>query len=110
MFSLIVATTQSCATLAANCIDWARHRRRKAAAKLHLRLNLRNFLPAIAIVDTAKHNDNKRAREMCADIGAGEIVLFDKAYIDFEHLHDLNARGVFWVTRIKENLKYLNIY
>ena len=49
----------------ANCIDWARHRRRKAAAKLHLRLNLQCFLPAFAIVDTAAQNDNKRARELC---------------------------------------------
>lgn len=26
--------------LVANCMDWAKHRRRKAAAKCHLRLNL----------------------------------------------------------------------
>jgi hypothetical protein len=92
--------------LAVNCIDWARHRRRKAAAKLHLRLNLRCFLPAIAIVDTAAHNDNKRARELCAGLLAGEIALFDKAYVDFRHLFDLALRGVFWVTRAKDNMQY----
>jgi hypothetical protein len=91
--------------LVADCIDWAKHRRKKAAAKLHLRLDLQSFLPSFAIVDTAKHNDNKRAREMCADIGAGEIALFDKAYVDFLHLHDLDARGAFWVTRAKDNLQ-----
>ena len=31
--------------LIANCLDWAKHRRRKAAAKMHLRLDLRSFLP-----------------------------------------------------------------
>ena len=101
----IHAVDSSVIQLVANCMDWAKHRRQKAAAKLHLRLDLQSFLPSFVIVDIAKHNDNKRAREMCAGIGAGEIVLFDKAYVDFPHLFDLNNRGIFWVTRSKDNMK-----
>jgi hypothetical protein len=92
--------------LIASCLDWAKHRRRKAAAKCHLRLDLQSFLPRFAIVDTARHNDAKRARELCAGVKAGEIVIFDRAYVDFEHLADLSMREVFWVTRAKENLNY----
>src|SRR2546425_3370495 len=92
--------------LIASCMDWAKHRRRKAAAKCHLRLDLQSFLPRFAIVDTARDNDNKRARELCAGIKAGEIVIFDKAYVDFAHLADLCMRLVFWVTRAKDNLSY----
>ena len=92
--------------LIARCMDWAKHRRRKAAAKCHLRLNLQSFLPSFAIVDTAKDNDNKRAREVCATINEGEVVLFDKAYVDFEHLCDLDERGVSWVTRAKDNMAF----
>ena len=92
--------------LIASCMDWAKHRRRKAAAKCHLRLDLQSFLPRFAIVDTARHNDAKRARELCAGIQAGEIVIFDKAYVDFSHLADLSMREVFWVTRAKENLRF----
>jgi IS4 transposase len=92
--------------LIASCLDWAKHRRRKAAAKCHLRLDLQSFLPRFAIVDTARHHDAKRARELCAGIRAGEIVIFDKAYIDFGHLADLSLREVFWVTRAKDNLQY----
>ena len=92
--------------LIASCMDWAKHRRRKAAAKCHLRLDLQSFLPRFAIVDTARHADAKRAREMCAGIKAGEIVIFDKAYIDFSHLADLSMREVFWVTRAKDNMKF----
>jgi hypothetical protein len=92
--------------LIASCLDWAKHRRRKAAAKCHLRLDLQSFLPRFAIVDTARHHDAKRARELCAGIRAGEIVIFDKAYIDFGHLADLSMREVFWVTRAKDNLQY----
>jgi hypothetical protein len=92
--------------LVANCLDWAKHRRRKAAAKCHLRLDLHSFLPRFVLIDTARDNDAKRAREVCSGIRDGEIVLFDKAYVDFCHLHDLHQRGVFWVTRAKENLQF----
>jgi IS4 transposase len=92
--------------LIASCMDWAKHRRRKAAAKCHLRLDLQSFLPRFAIIDTAREADAKRARELCAGIQEGEIVIFDKAYLDFAHLWDLDLRGVFWVTRGKENLQF----
>ncbi len=92
--------------LVASCLDWAKHRRRKAAAKCHLRLDLHSFLPRFAIIDTARENDAKRSRELCAAIRAGEVVVFDKAYLDFAHLFDLLQRGVFWVTRAKENMVF----
>jgi hypothetical protein len=92
--------------LVASCLDWAKHRRRKAAAKCHLRLNLHSFLPGFAIIDTARQNDAKRARELTAGIRAGEIVIFDKAYVDFDHLFALHQRGVFWVTRARDDFRY----
>jgi hypothetical protein len=91
--------------LIASCMDWAKHRRRKAAAQCHLRLDLQSFLPRLAIIDTAREADAKRARELCAGIQEGEIAIFDKAYVDFDHLWDLESRGVIWVTRAKENLQ-----
>lgn len=92
--------------LIAACLDWAKHRRWKAAAKCHLRLDLQSFLPRFAIIDTAREADAKRAREVCAGVKAGEIAIFDKAYVDFGHLWDLEQREVVWVTRAKENLQF----
>jgi hypothetical protein len=92
--------------LVANCIDWAKHRRRKAAAKCHLRLNLQSFLPTCAIIDTAKEHDTRQAQHVCGGLASGEIAVFDKAYVDFEHLHALTVRDVSWVTRAKDNLQY----
>ncbi len=91
--------------LMARSLDWAKHRRRKAAAKCHVRLDLQTFLPRCAIVATAGEHDNRRARELCAKVQAGEIIIFDKAYLDFTHLADLSQREVFWVTRAKDNLQ-----
>jgi hypothetical protein len=90
--------------LVASCLDWAKHRRRKAAAKCHVRLDLQSFLPRFAMIGSAGEHDAKRAQELCAGVRAGEIVIFDKAYLDLSHLWDLGQRGVFWVTRAKESL------
>src|ERR1017187_4797625 len=92
--------------LVANCLDWAKHRRRKAAAKMHLRLDLHSFLPEFVLVKSANTNDLAESYEVCAGVRAGEIVVFDKAYVGFEHLYSLSLRGVFWVTRAKENTGY----
>jgi hypothetical protein len=86
-------------------MDWAKHRRRKAAAKLHLRLDLQTFLPAFAIVDSAKGHDSTKAHELCAGLKSGEIVVFDMAYIDYKHLYLLHQREVSWVCRVKDSMK-----
>jgi len=102
--SAIKAVDSTTIQLVANCMDWASHRRRKAAAKCHMRLDLRSMLPEFAIVDTAKIADAKKAREVCASLNKGEITVFDKAYNDFGHLFDLDTRGVFWVARAKKKM------
>ena len=61
------------------------------------------------MVDSANHSDSTNAYTVCAGIKAGEIVVFDKAYVDFKHLHILNERDVFWVTRAKDNMQYKTI-
>jgi hypothetical protein len=104
--NIVDSTTIS---LIANCMDWAKHRRRKAAAKCHMRLDLQSFLPKFALVEPAKHSDSTVAYELCSNINAGEIVVFDKAYIDFVHLNRLNNRKVFWVTRAKDNMQYKTV-
>ena len=102
----LYAVDSTVITLVANCMSWAKHRRRKAATKLHMRLDLQSLLPRFAIVDLAPHHDNTRAAQMCADLRAGEIAIFDKAFLAFANLWKLTGRGVFWVTRTKENLDY----
>jgi hypothetical protein len=100
---LVDATTIQ---LVANCMDWARHRRRKAAVKCHLRLDLQTFLPSFVVIDTAKEHEIRRAAELCRDLQAGEIVVFDKGYLELELFQDLHTRGVYWVTRAKDTLGF----
>jgi len=74
-----------------------------------MNLNLHTMLPRYAVVDTAKFHDSKKAWEVCAVLQDGEIVVFDKAYLDFVHLNDLDERGVFWVSRAKDNMQYRTV-
>ena len=92
--------------LVANCLDWASHRRRKAAAKCHVRLDFQSLLPRMVIVDKARPHDNVYARALCAGVRPGEIVIGDRAYLELLHLLELSQRGVYWVVREKENLRY----
>ena len=58
------------------------------------------------LVKTAGTHDSAEAPALCEGINEGEIVIFDKAYVDFKHLWRLSQRGVFWITRAKDNMKY----
>lgn len=102
----IHAVDSTTISLVAKRRDWAAHRARKAAAKLHLGLDMHSFLPTVAVVSPASEHDSRRARELCAAVRTGEIAVFDKGYADFAHFADLDARGVFWVTRPKESVVY----
>jgi hypothetical protein len=79
--------------LIASCMNWAQHRRRKAATKLHVRLDLQTMLPRFAILDLQPHHENTRAPELCAGLRSGEIAIFDKAYLALVHLWQLTERG-----------------
>lgn len=90
--------------LVASCVDWAHHKQRKAAIKCHLRLSLRSLLPAFAVIDSARENDVQRVRQVCTGLKRGEIVLFDRGYHQLGHYWELTQRGIFFVTRARENV------
>ena len=92
--------------LTLNCFDWARHRRRKAAAKLHMTMELSSRLPSFAIVEDAAHHDSTRAAACAAHLGEGDILVADRAYLDFRFFNGLSSRGVFFVVRKKSNMLF----
>ena len=71
-----------------------------------MRLDLHSLLPRFVLVESAKAADSIRAADS-APCQTGEIVIFDRAYVDFIHLGALNGDAVFWVTRSKESLCFL---
>jgi hypothetical protein len=44
------------------------------------------FLPTYAVVEDAAHHDSVRADILCAGLTAGDMLLGDRAYVDFPFL------------------------
>jgi hypothetical protein len=92
--------------LSLDSIDWARHRRKKAAAKTHMSLDVGNRLPTFAVVEDAAHHDSTRAEALCAGLTDGDVLLADRACVDLLFLSGLARRGVFFVLREKKNMVF----
>ena len=41
---------------------------------------------------------------------AGDILVMDKAYIDYEKFEQMTQRGIIYVTKMKQNLTYICKY
>ena len=84
--------------------DWAHFRRTKGAVKLHLLLDHAGYLPCWAYLSDGKYSDLKAARMLNLPVGA--IVVIDRGFNDYSLFGTWCARGVFFVTRLKENADY----
>lgn len=102
----IYAIDSTIILLSLKCIDWAKHRRKKAAIKTHMRTDVANMLPRFAIVENAAHHDSQRASALCEGLTNGDILLADRAYVDFNFLWDLTQREIFYVVRQKQKMRY----
>lgn len=90
--------------LCVKMFDWAKYRTGKGAAKLHLLLDHDGYLPKFAVVTAGKTADIKVARRL--EFDKGTVVVFDKGYADFDWWLELTRRGVFFVTRLKDDASY----
>jgi hypothetical protein len=57
---------------------------------------------SFVVLGPGREHDNVRAREATAGLKKGQILVAELAYVDLEHFADLEVRGVFWATRMKE--------
>ena len=90
--------------LCASVFDWAQYRRTKGAVKLHLLLDHQGLLPSFALITEGCVHESRVARSLRFE--PGTIVVFDRGYADYDWFAALDAQGVFFVTRLKENADY----
>ena len=90
--------------LCASVFDWAQYRRTKGAVKLHLLLDHQGLLPSFALITEGRVHESRVARSLRFE--PGTIVVFDRGYADYEWFASLDADGVFFVTRMKDNADY----
>ncbi len=92
-------------SLCTKLYDWAEYNRRKGAVKLHLILDQEGYLPRFAVVTEGKEADIAVARDLMFE--PGTIVVFDRGYYRYGWWLRLTRRGVFFVTRLKQNAQFL---
>jgi hypothetical protein len=100
LLSLDATLIELCATV----FDWALYRRTKGAVKLHLLLDHQGLLPSYALVTEGRVHESRIARTLRFE--PGTIVVFDRGYTDYAWFSSLDADGVYFVTRMKDNADY----
>jgi hypothetical protein len=100
LLSLDSTTISLCLSL----FPWAEFRQTKGAIKLHLLLDHEGYLPTFALITNGKKHDVTMARQV--PLAPGSIVAIDRGYIDFRLFNAWTQKGIFFVTRLKDNTQY----
>ena len=90
--------------LCASLFDWAQFKSTKGAAKVHLLLDHDGYLPCFAVITDGKSHDITVARRL--KFQPGTILAIDKGYVDYDWWERLTAQGVYFVTRLKKDMRW----
>jgi len=88
--------------LCAAVFPWAKFRTRKGAIKLHTVLT--GLLPQCVLVTDGKTHDLQAVQDL--RFQPGDLLIFDRAYLDYAWLYQLHQGDVWFVTRLKSNSCY----
>jgi putative transposase len=100
LYSLDASTIDLCLSV----FPWANFRATKGAIKLHFGLNHKGYLPDFVTITDGKAADITVGRTL--NFPKGSMVAIDKGYNDYGWYNPLNAKAVFFVTRLKSNAKH----
>jgi hypothetical protein len=100
----LVSIDASLIDLCSTVFDWAKFRRYKGAAKLHLVLDHNGCLPRFAVITEGKAPEVVVARTL--EFEPGTILVMDKGYVDYRWYQKLTDNGVFFVTRLRHDVYY----
>lgn len=100
----LVSIDSTVIDLCLSMYDWAKFRRTKGAVKLHLVLDHDGYLPCFGIVTDGAMHDVKVAQGI--DFAPGTLVVDDRGYNDYRLFAKWSERGVFFVTRMKDNAAF----
>jgi len=100
----LVSIDSTSIDLCAEVYDWAQYKRTKGAVKLHLVLDNEGYLPCFAVITPGKTHDVTVGKTLRFE--AGTIAVFDKGYVNYKWWKQITEDGAYFVTRLKEDLKY----
>lgn len=100
----LLSMDSSTISLCLSLFPWAEFRQTKGAVKLHLLLDHDGYLPSYAYISNGKKHDVTFARKF--PLLAGSIIVMDRGYNDYKLFDFWAEKGIFFVTRLKENADY----
>jgi DDE family transposase/uncharacterized protein DUF4372 len=100
----LLSIDSSVVTLALKMFPWATWSRQKGAVKLHLTLDHAGYLPEAMTITTGKYSELTVAQRQ--RYARGTILVMDRGFMNFRWFAQLNASGVFFVTRMKDHVSY----
>jgi len=100
LLSMDASMIELCVTM----FDWAKYQRTKGAVKLHLLLDHEGYLPTFALLTDGKTHEVRVAREV--QLAPGSIIAIDRGYTDLALFSRWTSEGVWFVTRMKQQLVY----
>jgi hypothetical protein len=89
-------------SLCLSLFDWAKFRARKGAIKLHTILDYDTSLPVFLHLTQGSVHDSKVLPLSVFPVGS--VVIMDRGYFKLEYLNNLDSRGIFFVTRLKDDV------
>jgi hypothetical protein len=99
LYSFDSTTIELCLSL----FNWAKFRTTKGALKIHTLLNNRTTIPELLNITTGKVGDVTGLKTIDLKLPASSIIVFDRAYVDYELWDKMNKQNIFFVSRSKIN-------
>ena len=95
------------ATVISLCLKlfpWAKFRRAKGGVKVNVLLDHGNYMPQFVNITPARQHEINTARTL--ELKPDSIVAMDMAFNDYQLFADWTEKGIYFVTRMKENTDY----
>jgi hypothetical protein len=96
---LLDSTTLS---LCLSLFPWAQFKKVKGGVKAHVLLDHDDYMPRFVHFTGAFHSDVQAAHRI--PVQRGSIIVMDRAYIDYELWAKWITQGIFFVTRLRQDL------
>ena len=91
-------------SLCLSLFPWANYRQTKGGVKVHVLLDQSDYMPSFVTITDAKIHDSAISKTL--NLKPGSIIAADRGYLDFDQFSRWNKNGIFFVTRMKDNIRY----
>lgn len=91
-------------SLCLSLFNWAKFRAKKGAIKLHTVLDYDTALPVFLHLTEGKMHDSKITDMTRFPVGS--VVVMDRGFFKLKYLNNLDSSGVFFVTRLKDQIDF----